>query len=186
MKIAWGITGAGHHIRESFEIIEKLTNRDIKVDMFFSEAGEAVAKMYGIMKKLERLKQKDNSFLRRIYFDKDQPPGYPISAKFNLHSYDVLVLSPLTANSVAKINVGIADTLITNIFSQMVKGNGKIIVFPCDLIAGEVETETPSGDKVKIHIDQFNSENARQLSKFPNVTIISHPNEIEQFLDENE
>ncbi len=139
--------------------------------------------MYGVMKKIEDLHTEKKEFLRKIYYEEEQHPGYPICARFNLQYYDLLILSPLTANSVAKINVGIADNLITNIFSQMLKGNGKIIIYPCDLVPGEIETEIPNGDKIMIHIDQFNSDNAKKLEKFPNVSLVRHPNEIMDYID---
>ena len=75
----------------------------------------------------------------------------------------------------AKINVGIADNLITNIFAQMIKGGGNILVLPCDIIAGEINTEIPSGDKIKIHVDEFNSSNARTVAKFPHVSVCETP-----------
>ncbi|MHA2019218.1 MAG: flavoprotein, partial [Promethearchaeota archaeon] len=78
----------------------------------------------------------------------------------------------------AKMNVGIADTLITNIFSQMIKGSGKILLVPCDLVCGDIETEIPNGNKIIIRVDQFNCQNALNLRKFPNVSLFEHPKEI--------
>ena len=49
---------------------------------------------------------------------------------------------------------------------------------PCDLIAGEIETEIPNGDKIKIHIDLFNSQNAKALKKFRNLHLFQTPDEI--------
>lgn len=177
-KIAWGITGAGHLLRESIKILEQVLSQGIRMDVFVSAAGETVLKMYGLLDSLQKAHQKYDTQFKRLIFDKDQVPGYPICAKFNLHSYDALILSPLSANSVAKMNVGIADTLITNIFSQMVKGNGPIYIVPCDLFPGKLHTEIPGGKKVEITIDNFNSQNARNLRKFPTVRIISHPNDV--------
>jgi dihydromethanopterin reductase (acceptor) len=184
MKIGWGITGAGHYMRNTYDIIEKLIGEGHKLEVFFSAAGEAVANMFGIIKKLEELHHKDKKLLKHLVMDQAQRPAYPICARFNLKRYDLLVLSPLTANSVAKINVGIADTLITNIFAQMLKGNGKILIVPCDLIAGDVETEIPSGELVKVHIDSFNSDNAKKLTQFPNVEIFATPEEVYEKIEE--
>ncbi len=167
MRVAWGITGAGHYLHQSLDVIEKVLNEIDQLDLFLSAASEVVLKMYNCMDRLEELHSQYAETFKNIYYDKDQSPGYPICARFNLHHYDLLVLSPLTANSVGKMNNGIADTLITNIFAQMIKGNGLIYAVPCDFIAGEIETETPEGKMTKIHIDKFNSHNAQNLTKFP-------------------
>ena len=48
-KIAWGITGAGCWLLESFEILGRfLHDSNVKVDLFFSEAGREVAQNYGL------------------------------------------------------------------------------------------------------------------------------------------
>jgi len=175
MKIAWGITGAGHYLRQSVELIEAICKKPIQMDLFLSAAGESLLKMYGLLSRLEELQRNEPKKIGNIFKDNNQAPGFPICGKFNLHHYDLLVLSPLSANSVAKINVGIADNLITNIFAQMIKGGGKILVLPCDIIAGEITTEIPSGEKIKIHVDEFNSSNARTVAKFPHVSVFETP-----------
>ncbi len=58
--------------------------------------------------------------------------------------YDLLVVSPATANTIAKIVHGIADTLVTNAVAQAGKGKVKTIIMPVDLEEGEIETVLPS------------------------------------------
>ena len=111
MKIAWGITGAGHYLRDSVKIIEELVEKHHIVDVFFSAAGETVAHMYNVLDSVETLHKSFPKYLHSIIYDKNQTPGYPICAHFNLHRYDLLIISPLTANSVGKMNAGIADTI---------------------------------------------------------------------------
>ncbi len=51
IRIAWGITGAGCWLIESFEILGKLLkNTKISLDLFFSEAGREVSQFYGVFK----------------------------------------------------------------------------------------------------------------------------------------
>ena len=51
ITIAWGITGAGCWLLESFEILGRfLRNENINLELFFSEAGREVAQNYGIFK----------------------------------------------------------------------------------------------------------------------------------------
>ena len=186
MRIAWGITGAGHYLRDSYEIIRQLVEKKYKIDVFFSEAGKTVAKMYGVLKKIQDLHENNKEYLTSIFYDSGQSPGYIVSARFNLNKYQALIISPVTSNSVAKMSIGIADTLITNIFSQMIKGSGKILLVPCDIVSGEIETEIPNGEKIMIHVDEFNCQNALNLKKFPNVSLFKHPKEIIQKLIELE
>jgi len=44
-KIAWGITGAGHFLNESYEIFKdiKLNNRDVRINTFVSSAANVWA-----------------------------------------------------------------------------------------------------------------------------------------------
>ena len=186
MRIAWGITGAGHYLRDSYEVLRQLIEKKYKIDVFFSEAGKTVAKMYGVLKKIQDLQEKNKEYITSIFYDSGQSPGYIVSARFNLNKYQALIISPVTSNSIAKMNIGIADTLITNIFSQMIKGSGKILLVPCDLICGDIETEIPNGEKIMIKVDQFNCQNALNLRKFPNVSLFEHPKEIVQKLIEFE
>ena len=54
MRIVWCITGAGHLLRESFQVIKKLKEeiKDLKVTTLVSRAGEEVVKMYGLFGEL--------------------------------------------------------------------------------------------------------------------------------------
>jgi dihydromethanopterin reductase (acceptor) len=182
MKLAWGFTGAGHFLNESVDILEQLIMQGNKVDIFISDAAEKVMEMYGVLNRVQQLQKTAIPLTSTIFFERQQRPAYPISARFNLKHYKLLILSPLSANSVAKINVGIADTLITNDFAQMIKGGGEVFVVPSDIIAGEIETTTPQGGKIKIHIDEFNAQNARALAKFPGVQVFQSPAELLQAL----
>lgn len=178
MKIAWGFTGAGYLLTESVEIVGNLAKQGHHIDIFISEAGEKILEMYGLHTTIKTIPEIKSTHHNKIYYEKDQRPAFPICSRFNLHYYDVLVLAPLSANSVAKINVGIADTLITNIFAQMIKGSGNVLILPCDIIAGEIETEVPGGQKVKIHIDKFNADKARNLTKFPHTKVFTSVDEL--------
>ncbi|MHA1124611.1 MAG: flavoprotein [Candidatus Heimdallarchaeota archaeon] len=50
-RIAWAVTGAGCWLPESFAVLGKLLQvKDLKIDLFFSEAGREVAQCYGVFK----------------------------------------------------------------------------------------------------------------------------------------
>lgn len=108
------------------------------MDLFLSPAGEEVTQIYGLM---DKIKQSGVPVYRE-----GGPPSSALFAmrfsKFSEGAYDVLVIAPATANSVAKFASGIADSLITNLFTQASKFHVPFIVLPTD-IAPEVHTPVP-------------------------------------------
>ncbi len=146
MKIAWGITGAGHLLQDSVETLEMLS-LDHKITVFLSGAGEEVIKMYGLF---ERVMDVTGGYYRELVTEAKQKSSYPIAGRFSLGKYDLLVVSPTTSNTIGKIVNGIADTLITNIIAQAGKGRVKTYIIPVDLEFGDIETVLPSKLELKI------------------------------------
>lgn len=142
MRIAWGITGAGHFLSESFDVLKKLkkTMKEAKVTTFLSRAGEEVVTMYGLKKELSTISC--GGYLEEIFLESEQGASVPKTGRFLLHKYDALIISPSTSNSTAKIAYGIADTLVTNAVAQAVKGNVPVFIVPVD-IAGNIESKMP-------------------------------------------
>jgi dihydromethanopterin reductase (acceptor) len=142
MRIAWGITGAGHFLRESFDCFKKLKDiiKDLKITMFISRAGEEVINMYGLREILPDIS--GGGYLEEIFFEREQGASVPKTGRFLLQKYDVLVVSPTTSNSTAKIAFGIADTIVTNAVAQAIKGNVPVYIVPVD-IEGTVESNMP-------------------------------------------
>lgn len=140
MRIGWAITGAGHLLDESVSVMEDLA-KDNKITVLLSNAGEEVLKMYGLF---ERVTAITGGYYRELALENDQNFSYPISGRFSLGKYDVLIVSPTTSNTVAKIVNGISDTLVTNSVAQAGKGSVKTIIIPVDMESGDVETILPS------------------------------------------
>jgi len=140
MRIGWAITGAGHLLNESVEILEELANNH-EITIFLSNAGEEVLKMYGLYERVAKL---TGGYYRELAIDSDQRFSYPISGRFSLGKYDLLIVSPTTSNTVAKIVYGISDSLVTNVVAQSGKGKVKTLIIPVDLESGDVETVLPS------------------------------------------
>lgn len=142
MKIAWGITGAGHFLRESFEILKNLkeSNSDLKVTSLVSRAGEEVVRMYGLEKDLSLIS--GGSYLEEIFLESGQGASVPKTGRFLLGKYDALIVSPATSNTTAKLAYGIADTLVTNAVAQAVKGSMPVYIVPVD-IAGSIDSRMP-------------------------------------------
>jgi flavoprotein len=119
-RIAWGITGSGHYLKESIEIINKIDN----VDLFLSKAGEEVLKWYDY--------NLDDFRAQGIKIFKDvTASSAPVSLLYE-GVYKLIVVSPATSNTIAQMVYGLSDNLITNIFAQAGKCKIHSIVFACD------------------------------------------------------
>lgn len=156
-RLAWAITGSGHYIEECVEFLLTLEN----VDLYVSQAGEEVLKMYNIQ--LSDLREK-----MPVYRDKSA--SCPPVGHFYKGYYHTFVLAPATSNTIAKCVLGIADSLVTNLYSQAGKCRVPSIVYPCD-IAPEMETTAPGG-KVMVYPRKIDLEGTEKLREFEYTTVV--------------
>jgi len=164
MRIAWGFTGAGHLLQESVDALVELS-KDHEVTVMTSGAGEEVLKMYGLFEKVKKL---TGGKYRELVLESDQRESYPMTGRFSLGTYDMLVVSPATSNTIAKIVHGIADSLVTNAVAQAGKGKVNIYIVPVDLEPGDVETVLPS--KLELELCK-NCETCQAAAVCPNQAI---------------
>lgn len=156
-RIAWGLTGSGHYLRESLEIIENLP----ELDLFVTKAAAEVLNMYGIP--LKTLSKQ-----RRVYQD-HTASSVPVSFLYTGH-YHTLIIGPATSNTVAKCVAGISDTLVTNLYAQAGKCRIPSIVFACDS-EPTVITEAPDRT-VMVYPRPIDLENTERLKSFPYTTVV--------------
>lgn len=142
MKIAWGITGAGHLLKDSVDILKFIKKEGHQLSIYLSGAGEEVLKMYGLFNQVKNLT--GEGYYNELILEKDQESSYPMTGRFSLGKYDLLVVSPTTSNTIGKIVNGIADTLVTNAVAQAGKGQVQTFIIPVDLEAGDLQTVLPS------------------------------------------
>lgn len=142
MKVAWGITGAGHLLKDSVDVLEFIKKEGHDLSIYLSGAGEEVLRMYGLFDQVEALKGEGH--YNELVLEKDQRFSFPMTGRFSLGKYDLLVISPTTSNTIGKIVNGIADTLVTNAVAQAGKGKITTLIIPVDLEAGDLETVLPS------------------------------------------
>lgn len=194
VKIAWAVTGAGCWLIESFAVLGKLLRKnDVKIDLFFSEAGREVAQCYGVfdapvpvktpfldkvreipnfneeifldnfVEKFQWLGIKDTRELKDTFqeksekeefdfeeafndviFEIDEGASFPTAASASNDRYDLIVISPTSGNTVAKISQGIADNLVSNLAIMGNKSNNtEIVVVPTDYKVGNVKSLLP-------------------------------------------
>jgi dihydromethanopterin reductase (acceptor) len=160
MSIAWGITGAGHFLRECVNLILELDD----VDVFLSQAAEEVLRMYRLEDDLRRA---TGTVMR------DTLASAPIVGRFARSRYRVLVIAPATSNSVAKFVYGVSDSLITNLFAQAGKNRVPVIVLPTD-VASETDSVAPRGKAIKVYPRAIDLENTAKLREFTGVTVVEN------------
>ncbi len=179
MKIAWGLTGSGDKFRETYEVMRSLKDQyeeSLIVHVYLSRAAETVAQYYRLS---EELKGFDKHYV-------EKGPNTPfLSGMLQSGRYDLLLIAPATSNSVAKIVVGVSDTLITNAAVQGVKGFVEVYIMPVDFREGIIETIIPSGKTIKLRVRKEDADNVRRLEKMEGFHVFENPETIPEIIKEN-
>lgn len=166
MKVIWCVTGAGHLLAETVDVMEGIAGEH-EVFAAFTRAGEEVAGVYGLMEGIE-------GFCAGVYLEGGQGASSPVAAS---RRFDLAVIAPATANTVAKIVCGIADTLATNIAAQSLKVGRRVVVLPTDQTK-DIETTVPSGKMISLTARDVDLMNVVKLKATPGVEVVSTPDEI--------
>ncbi|MBD3205087.1 archaeoflavoprotein AfpA [Candidatus Bathyarchaeota archaeon] len=173
MKIAWGITGAGDKLLETLEII-RILNREKEFDfeVFLSKAGLLVSKYYNIYEELV-----DN--FEKVWLEKDANTPF-LAGRLQMKEFASFIVAPATSNTIAKVAVGISDTLLTNAIIQGIKGNIPVYIMPTDLKVGETITILPNGRELKLRVRKEDVLNVNKLKDIEGIKILERP---EQLID---
>ena len=170
-RLAWAITGSGHYLRESLELLQHLNN----VDIFLSRAAAEIIKQYGFQAQLEVTGHK-------VYQDKTAS-SVPVEL-FYAGKYHTLVIAPATSNTVAKMAYGFSDSLVTNLYAQAGKTRVPSIIFACDTVppAGEksIISEAPRDNFVPIFPRKIDLENVQKLATFEFTQIVESIDMLQQ------
>jgi archaeoflavoprotein AfpA len=174
-RIVWGITGSGDRIEEILDhMIELSKDPTLKITVIVSKAGEQVLRLYKLWDTL-------NHVFDNVKIETNANVPF-IAGPLQIGKYDALVVAPLTANSTAKIAHGIADTLITNVVAQTLKGSTPVILYPVDQSDKPVSTTGPDGTKFSITPRNVDLENVRRLRDMDGVVILTSPSEMVQLI----
>jgi len=143
MFLAWGVTGAGHFLLESFNLMKEVAKRgNVKVTTYLTKAGEEVVKRYGLWDSLREVS--DGSYYSEVLTEKAEGASSPSVGRLARGVYRALIVVPASANTVAKIRFGIADTLVTNAVAQALKSGTPVLILPTDQTVEEFETRLPT------------------------------------------
>ena len=159
-RIAWCITGSGHYLKESVDLMLTLDN----VDLYLSKAGEEVLKWYDY--DLSTFKKNKIKIFKDV-----TSSASPVSLLYE-SVYKLVVVSPATSNTIALMAQGISDTLVTNMFAQAGKCEVKSLVFACDT-EPVVITQAPK-KLVTLYPRDIDLKNYRTLKKFKNVIVVDN------------
>ncbi len=173
IRIAWGITGSGDKLTECVTFMEELTKAyNLDVHVYLSKEGVVVLKFYKLLKEV------------KDYFSKlstEKGPNAPfLSGKIQLGAYDFVLIAPATANTVAKIAYGIADSLITNSAAQAMKADVPVYIFPVDQKEGEILTTLPNGSDLKLRMRKEDVENVEKLRRMRGISVLGRIEDIEE------
>jgi len=167
-RVAWGITGAGHYLPSCVDILLTINSLDI----FLSKAAEEVLSSYGLYNKL---KNQQYTLLC------DDSASYRSVTKLYTGKYNLVVIAPVTSNSIAKMANGIADNLVTNLFAHAGKCRIPIVLFPCDSFS-KMKSLTPKGEEVSIYGRDIDRQNIQKLASWDGVLIATDSGQLKDYL----
>ncbi|MEM1539525.1 MAG: archaeoflavoprotein AfpA [Candidatus Bathyarchaeia archaeon] len=174
-KVAWGITGSGDRLIETIEVMKKIKEQyqdAVNIYVYLSKAGEQVIKWY---KLTNTLKENFNKIFVEINANSPFLAGQLQTGKFKF-----LLIAPATSNTVAKISMGIADSLISNAAIMAMKAFIPVYIMPSDYKEGVISTKLPDGKDLKLMVRKEDVEHVIKLAKMEGVVIIEKPEDIHQ------
>ncbi len=175
IRIAWGITGAGDRLKETIDVMKRLKNEhDVEIRVYASHAGEQVLKWY---KMIDQVK----SSFDRFYVERNANSPF-LAGELQIGRFAALVIAPATANTVAKIAGGIADTLLSNSTLMALKAFVPVYIMPSDYREGEVVTDLPDGKKLRLRVRKEDVEHVEKLRQVDGIFIVESPEELEMEL----
>ena len=174
-KIVWAITGTGYVLQESIDLMRNLQeNYSVELTVLLSKEGETVVKWYKKWKILTEV-------VERIKVEKTANlPFY--AGPLQLGNFDMFIVCPTSANSVAKIVYGIADSLITNCVAQAIKGGQTVYIFPSDQDLEPIVTSRPDGSPLVLKIRDIEIENIKRLKNLEGIFVFSEFSQIEKVI----
>ncbi len=170
-------------MHEIIQIMKEIIHdkAELKVYIFLSKAASQVVKWY-------KLKDDLSDISKKIFTEVDSniaEPFYFLPGALQIGKFKFFIVCPTTANTVAKIVRGIADTLITNAIAQAAKTNIPIYILPVDFKRGKQTTILPTGDKMMLEMRKIDIANTEQLLKMKNIEIFTDPAKIKSIFNKN-
>jgi len=171
--IVWGITGSGDRIRETVDVMKEMKEKyedRVDIRVYISKAGDQVVKYYKLLPELE------------IDFDKiwvEANANAPfLAGQVQMGKFEFMLIAPATSNTVAKISLRIADTMLTNAAIMCQKALVPLYIMPSDFKEGEVITTLPNGKDLKLVIRKEDVEHVQKLAAMEGVSMLERTGDI--------
>ncbi|MDH5451111.1 MAG: archaeoflavoprotein AfpA, partial [Candidatus Bathyarchaeota archaeon] len=174
-KVAWGITGSGDRLVETVDVMKEIQRRyqnDVEVVVYLSKAGDHVVKYYRLANDLKK-----NFDTIWVEIDPNSPF---LAGQLQTGRFDFLLIAPATSNTVAKISMGIADSLLCNAAIMGLKAFVPLYIMPSDYEEGMIVTKLPNGRDLTLRIRKEDVEHVKKLATMDDVSILEYPAEIYQ------
>jgi len=169
-KVAWGITGSGDRLPETIKVMKDVANQfheRVNIQVYLSKAGFQVIKYYKAEKELQ------DTFGK---LHKERNPNSPfLAGAIQLQNFDFFLIAPATANTVAKISLGIADTLLCNAAIMALKAFVPVYVMPSDYQEGITITKLPNGRDMRLKIRKEDVAHVNRLSEMEGIGVLKTP-----------
>jgi len=179
-KIAWGITGSGDRIVETVAVMKEMQqyyNDILDIRVFVSKAGDQVIKYYKLFNNLEK-------HFDKIWIEINANSPF-LAGQLQVKKYEFLLLAPATSNTVAKIALGLADSLLANAAIMAQKAFVTTYIMPCDYKEGIITTKLPDGNDMKLRIRKEDAENVQKLRSMEDVFVVETPQEIPKIFEKH-
>jgi archaeoflavoprotein AfpA len=172
-KVAWGISGSGDRLPETIRVMKDISNQlhdRVIIQVYLSKAGFQVVKYYKVENDLQ------DTFGK---LHKEINPNSPfLAGAIQLQKFDFLLIAPATANTVAKISLGIADTLLCNAAIMALKAFVPVYVMPSDYQEGVMITKLPNGQEMSLRIRKEDVAHVNRLSEMEGMGVLKTPKAI--------
>jgi len=142
----------------------------LDVRVFVSKAGEQVIKYYKLFNTLEKNFDK-------VWVEINANSPF-LAGQLQVKRYEFLLLAPTTSNTVAKIALGLADSLLSNAAIMSQKAFVPTYIMPCDYKPGIHTTILPDGSEMKLRIRREDAEHVERLRGMEDVFVIETPQDI--------
>jgi archaeoflavoprotein AfpA len=150
----------------------KQYQNEVDIIVYLSKAGDQVVKWYKLGDNL-----KEN--FDRIWVEIN--PNSPfLAGQLQTRKIEFLLIAPATSNTVAKISMGVADSLLSNAAIMGLKAFVPLYIMPSDYKEGIVVTKLPNGRDMKLRIRKEDVEHVKKLAGMDDVFILEKPQEIYQ------
>ena len=178
-RVAWGITGSGDQLREILDVMIEIQSRyrHVEIVVYLSKAGDQVLKWY-------RLTEVLKTQFRKVLVELNANAPF-LAGDVQTNRFDFLLLAPVTSNTMAKLSLGIGDTMLTNAASMGLKAFVPLYLLPSDFREGIVYTTLPNGKRLRLRIRSEDVANVKKLATISDVHILTAPEQLRAVFEEH-